>query len=137
MNIVGRLRRSAPTNNQNPGRGKQRPYKDRAMDTNDPIMISALEHYSYKHYSYCPRQYALIHVEQTFRENLYTMRGRDVNENVDMESSHEHSGRLFERVTVAKNAELPRNNDDYKIDVNKDNLPSGIEVKMWPEEAVF
>jgi CRISPR-associated exonuclease Cas4 len=44
----------------------------------DFIMISALEHYSY-----CPRQCALIHVEQTFDENLYTLRGRVVHERVD------------------------------------------------------
>lgn len=64
------------------------------MDTTqtDPIMISALEHYSY-----CPRQCALIHVEQTFHENLYTMRGRDVHENVDMESSHALAGVRYER----------------------------------------
>lgn len=62
------------------------------MDTTDPIMISALEHYSY-----CPRQCALIHVEQTFHENLYTMRGRDVHENVDVESSRELSGVRYER----------------------------------------
>ena len=58
----------------------------------DPVMISALEHYSY-----CPRQCALIHVEQTFHENLYTMRGRDVHENVDIDSSHELAGVRFER----------------------------------------
>jgi len=44
----------------------------------DLVMISALEHYSY-----CPRQCALIHVEQTFDENLYTLRGRVVHERVD------------------------------------------------------
>jgi CRISPR-associated exonuclease Cas4 len=44
----------------------------------DLVMISALEHYSY-----CPRQCALIHVEQTFDENLYTLRGRAVHERVD------------------------------------------------------
>lgn len=60
--------------------------------TTDPIMISALEHYSY-----CPRQCALIHVEQTFHENLYTMRGRDVHENVDVESSHALAGVRYER----------------------------------------
>ncbi|NUO10057.1 MAG: CRISPR-associated protein Cas4 [Candidatus Brocadia sp.] len=48
----------------------------------EPIMVSALEHYSY-----CPRQCALIHIEQTFDENLYTLRGRAVHENVDIESS--------------------------------------------------
>src|SRR5438093_7811564 len=51
------------------------------MNTNieeDLVVISALEHYSY-----CPRQCALIHVEQTFDENLYTLRGRAVHERVD------------------------------------------------------
>ena len=46
--------------------------------SDDQIMISALEHYSY-----CPRQCALIHQEQTFDENLYTLRGRTVHEQVD------------------------------------------------------
>jgi len=44
----------------------------------DLIMLSALEHYSY-----CPRQCALIHQEQTFSENLHTLRGRAVHEQVD------------------------------------------------------
>lgn len=50
---------------------------------------------------------------------------------------NELSGRLFERVTITKNADLPRGKDDYKIEVNKQNLPAGIEVKAWPEEAVY
>jgi CRISPR-associated exonuclease Cas4 len=41
------------------------------------VPISALEHYSY-----CPRQCALIHVEQTFDDNLYTLRGRLVHSRV-------------------------------------------------------
>lgn len=55
-------------------------------------------------------------------------------------SSHlgnELSGRLFERVTVTKKADLPRSKDDYLIEVIKEQLPSGIEVKVWPEEAVY
>ena len=40
--------------------------------------ISAIEHFSY-----CPRQCALIHVEQTFEENVYTIRGRLSHERVD------------------------------------------------------
>jgi len=47
-------------------------------DENELVMISALEHYSY-----CPRQCALIHLEQTFEENLYTLRGRAVHKQVD------------------------------------------------------
>lgn len=44
----------------------------------DSIPISALNHYAY-----CPRRCALIHVEQTFDENIYTMRGRDLHERTD------------------------------------------------------
>jgi CRISPR-associated exonuclease Cas4 len=42
------------------------------------VPISALEHFSY-----CPRQCALIHVEQTFEENLFTVRGQLAHERVD------------------------------------------------------
>lgn len=44
----------------------------------DLIQISALQHYSY-----CPRQCALIHQEQEFEENVYTLRGDAVHERVD------------------------------------------------------
>jgi CRISPR-associated exonuclease Cas4 len=49
-------------------------------DTNilEPVLISALEHYSY-----CPRQCALIHLEQTFDENIYTVKGHMLHERVD------------------------------------------------------
>ncbi|HOP40196.1 MAG TPA: type I-C CRISPR-associated protein Cas7/Csd2 [Geobacteraceae bacterium] len=50
---------------------------------------------------------------------------------------NELSGRLFERVTVSKKTDLPRSKDDYDINVNTDQLPSGIEMKVWPEESVY
>lgn len=49
----------------------------------EPIPISALEHYSY-----CSRQCALIHLEQTFQENVFTVQGRAVHQRVD-ETDHE------------------------------------------------
>lgn len=55
-------------------------------------------------------------------------------------SSHlgnELSGRLFERVTVTKNTELPRRKEDYTITVNRNNPPAGIEIREWPEENIF
>jgi CRISPR-associated exonuclease Cas4 len=58
----------------------------------DLVLISALEHYSY-----CPRQCALIHVEQTFDENLYTLRGRMVHENVDLPTEEKKEGVRVER----------------------------------------
>lgn len=47
-------------------------------ESDDPIMLSALQHWSY-----CPRQCALIHLEQAFDENVHTMRGNAVHERVD------------------------------------------------------
>lgn len=47
-------------------------------ESDDPIMLSALQHWSY-----CPRQCALIHLEQAFDENIHTMRGNAVHAHVD------------------------------------------------------
>ncbi|MDR2488687.1 MAG: CRISPR-associated protein Cas4 [Desulfovibrio sp.] len=44
----------------------------------DLIPISALQHYLY-----CPRQCALIHLEQIWEENLYTAEGRLLHRKVD------------------------------------------------------
>jgi CRISPR-associated protein Csd2 len=49
----------------------------------------------------------------------------------------ELSGRLFERVVVTKNAELPRRKEDYAIAVDKSNVPSGIEIMQWPEDEII
>lgn len=38
---------------------------------------------SLNQYAYCPRRCALIHVEQTFDDNLYTLRGRHLHERTD------------------------------------------------------
>ena len=38
-----------------------------ASEPLEPIPLSALQHWAY-----CPRQCALIHVEQGFEENLFT-----------------------------------------------------------------
>ncbi len=56
------------------------------------VPVSALQHYVY-----CPRQCALIHVERTFEENLWTLRGRRVHERV-----HEESGEIADGVRVER-----------------------------------
>lgn len=61
-------------------------------DRPEPTMVSALEHYSY-----CPRQCALIHLEHVWDENVYTMRGRDTHEHVDEASSRAEAGVRVER----------------------------------------
>jgi CRISPR-associated exonuclease Cas4 len=49
-----------------------------AAEPLDPIPLSALQHWAY-----CPRQCALIHVEQVFEDNLFTQRGQALHKRVD------------------------------------------------------
>lgn len=46
------------------------------------VPISALQHFAY-----CPRQCALIHIEQTFDENIFTLRGQRAHKNVHQSSA--------------------------------------------------
>lgn len=62
------------------------------MEADDPIMLSALQHWSY-----CPRQCALIHLEQAFDENVHTMRGNAVHERVDTAGFETFEGVKSER----------------------------------------
>ena len=63
-------------------------YEERA----EPVLVSALNHYVY-----CPRRCFLVYVEHIWDENLYTLRGNAVHENVDVESSHMLVGVRYER----------------------------------------
>lgn len=62
------------------------------MEADDPIMLSALQHWSY-----CPRQCALIHLEQAFDENVHTMRGNAAHERVDTAGYETFEGTKSER----------------------------------------
>jgi CRISPR-associated exonuclease Cas4 len=48
------------------------------METPDQVPLSALQHWKY-----CPRQCGLIHLEQVFDENIYTLRGQALHAKVD------------------------------------------------------
>jgi CRISPR-associated exonuclease Cas4 len=60
----------------------------------ETVLISALEHYSY-----CPRQCALIHVERIFDENVFTLKGRHAHERVDSGVGSTTKGVRVERGT--------------------------------------
>lgn len=68
-----------------------------------PIMLSALQHYSY-----CPRQCALIHQEQTFTDNVFTVKGNLAHKRVDSGESGFEDGVRVER-------SLPLYSDVYGI----------------------
>lgn len=61
-------------------------------ESDDPLMLSALQHWSY-----CPRQCALIHMEQAFDENVHTMRGNAAHERVDTPGYETFEGARIER----------------------------------------
>ena len=60
------------------------------------VPISAIEHFSY-----CPRQCALIHVEQTYHENVYTIRGSLAHQRVESaETTVEHGIRVVREIPL-------------------------------------
>ncbi len=90
------------------------------------IPISALEHFSY-----CPRQCALIHVEQTFDENVFTVRGHLAHERTDVGKDSLHDG-------IRQLRALPLYSDQYgligKADVVEmhESIPVPVEHKAGP-----
>lgn len=58
----------------------------------DYIAVSALQHFAY-----CPRQFALIHVEQAWAENRFTSEGRVLHERVDAGQPEQRRGVRYER----------------------------------------
>jgi len=67
----------------------------------DSLMISALQHYAY-----CPRQFALIHVEQVWAENYFTAEGQVLHERVDSQEFEQRGDRRYERSVAVKSSRL-------------------------------
>lgn len=56
------------------------------------LAISALQHYAF-----CPRQFALIHVEQAWAENRFTAEGKVLHERVDSGVAEQRRNMRYER----------------------------------------
>jgi len=67
----------------------------------DLLPLSALQHYSY-----CPRQCALIHVEQQWTENRFTAEGRAKHERVDRPEHETRDGIRTEYATLLRSLRL-------------------------------
>jgi CRISPR-associated exonuclease Cas4 len=67
-------------------------WEEETAAEDEPVLLSMLEHYSY-----CPRQCALIHIEQVYDENVFTLKGSQGHERVDEPQSGESNGIRFER----------------------------------------
>lgn len=70
-------------------------------DFPNTLMISALQHYAY-----CPRQFALIHVEQVWDENYFTAHGQQLHKRVDSREPEQRGGVRFERGVAVRSANL-------------------------------
>ncbi len=96
----------------------------------DPVPISALQHYSY-----CPRQCALIHQEQSFDENLYTLRGRAVHAQVDTPASGLERGVRVERALPLYSIRLGLVGRADVVEILPDGRPYPVEYKHGPRRA--
>lgn len=90
----------------------------------DSIPISALQHFLY-----CPRQCALIHVEQTFDENLYTLRGNRVHEQAHEPERETVAGVRLERALPLFSETLGLTGKADVVEFLADGTPYPVEYK--------
>jgi len=93
-------------------------------DAVDPIPLSALQHWCY-----CPRQCALIHVEQVFAENLHTLRGQAVHKQVDQPGVETRAGLRVERALSVWNDRLGLIGKADVVEFEADGTPFPVEYK--------
>ncbi|WP_119067373.1 CRISPR-associated protein Cas4 [Rubrobacter indicoceani] len=94
------------------------------------VMISALEHYSY-----CPRQCALIHVEHVYDENLYTLRGTRAHTRAhDENESGSEEGVRIERGMPLFSERLGLIGKSDIVEFGPDETPFPIEYKVGPRK---
>lgn len=94
-------------------------YSERA-----PIMLSALQHYSY-----CPRQCALIHQEQTFTDNVFTVKGNLAHKKVDSGKSGVEYGVRVERSLPLYSEQYGLTGKADVVEFLEDGTPYPVEYK--------
>ena len=95
-----------------------------AVELSDPIALSALQHWCY-----CPRQCALIHIEQVFDDNLYTQRGQALHKRVDDPGFEVRDGLRIERALPLFNDRLGLVGKADVVEFLPDGTPYPVEYK--------
>lgn len=83
-----------------------------------------------RHYAVCPRQFALIHIEQAWEENQFTAEGRLLHERVDSGEAEQRGQLRYERGVLLQS-------EHYKIQGKMDLLEIekiNSETKYFPVE---
>ncbi len=92
------------------------------------LQLSALQHFIF-----CPRQCALIHIDQIWEENLFTAEGRILHDNVHEERFEVRAGMRIERGMPLRSLELGLNGKADAIELHQNEegqwLPFPVEYK--------
>jgi CRISPR-associated exonuclease Cas4 len=97
------------------------------MEQDDFIMLSALQHFSY-----CPRQCALIHQEQSFSDNVHTLRGNAVHALADLTGYELRAGVLIERALPLVSERLGLIGRADVVEFLPNGTPYPVEYKHGP-----
>jgi CRISPR-associated exonuclease Cas4 len=100
------------------------------MDDDAIVMISALQHYIF-----CPRQFALIHLEQVWDENIYTLRGQRVHEKVNVPDSDRVEDVRIERALPLWSQSLGLRGVADVVEFTVDGTPYPIEYKAGRKKS--
>ena len=92
-------------------------------------MVSALQHYVY-----CPRQCALIHVEDAWQENIFTMRGKRVHDRVDIPDGMLRDGIRIERALPIWSDSIGLVGRADVVEFLPDGTPYPVEHKVGPRK---
>lgn len=94
------------------------------MDEPEKIPLSALQHWQY-----CPRQCGLIHLEQVFDENIYTLRGQALHAKVDQPGVETAKGVRIERALPLWHDELGLLGKSDVVEFLAGDVPYPVEYK--------
>ncbi len=94
------------------------------MNNENPVPLSALQHWAY-----CPRQCALIHLEQAFDDNLHTLRGNAVHTRVDQPGLLSERGVRVERALPLWHDALNLIGKADAVEFASDGTPYPVEYK--------
>ena len=93
-------------------------------DLPDPLPLSALQHWAY-----CPRQCGLIHLEQSFDDNIHTQRGQAVHAQVDQPGVETRHGLRIERALPIWSDRLGLIGKADVVEFEPDGTPYPVEYK--------
>lgn len=102
-------------------------------DSSDGVSKDDADHFIYisalQHYAYCPRQFALIHIEQVWEENRFTAEGRVLHERVDSGVAEQRHGVRSERGVLLRS-------ETYRLTGKMDllEIEQGDPPKYFPVE---